>query len=205
MNPWWPAERWAGLAGVNSEISAPGSHPPLEPKAGAVNRAGRNAYGGHGYLPVYPAWYRRQIEIPASSRDKIVSLDFGGVYRDAIVFVNADNTRRAAPQRLRSGFRVDITSAVKFGKTNELAVFVDPRWFEGWWYEGAGIYRHVRLVTTDRLRIAPWGNSLSCSNPLPDRSHTSHPGVTMPRLGLRSKRQFATTTPQCGASRSPHA
>ncbi len=39
-----------------------------------------------------------------------------------------------------------------------MAIFVDPRWFEGWWYEGAGIYRHVRLLTTSRLHIAPWGS-----------------------------------------------
>jgi beta-galactosidase len=143
------------LGGREFEVPTPGSPPPSDGKPGALNRPGRDAYAGHGYLPVYPAWYRRQFTIPASNKDKIVSLDFGGVYRDAIVFVNGQFL--AQHPSGYSGFQVDITPAVKFGATNDVAVFVDPRWFEGWWYEGAGIYRHVRLVTTDRLHIATWG------------------------------------------------
>ena len=144
------------LGGREFEIPASGSPPPREGKPGALNRPGRDAYAGHGYLPVYPAWYRRQFTIPASSKDKIVQIDFGGVYRDAIVLVNGQFL--AQHPSGYTGFRIDITPAVKFGTTNEVAIFVDPRWFEGWWYEGAGIYRHVRLLTTDRLRIAPWGS-----------------------------------------------
>src|SRR5262249_54964488 len=29
--------------------------------------------------------------------------------------------------------------------------------FEGWWYEGGGIYRHVRLVSLSPTHVAPWG------------------------------------------------
>ena len=144
------------LGGREFEVPTPGSSPLRDGKPGALNRPGRDAYAGHGYLPVYPAWYRRQFTIPASSKDKIVALDFGGVYRDAIVFVNGQFV--AQHPSGYTGFRIDISPAVKFGTTNDVAIFVDPRWFEGWWYEGAGIYRHVRLVTTDRLHIAPWGS-----------------------------------------------
>lgn len=128
---------------------------PAQGRAGALNRPGRSVYGGHGYLPVYPAWYQRKILIPSSSRNKSIWLDFGGVYRDAVVFVN-DRFIAEHPGGYTS-FRLNITSAVRFGKENSIAVFVDPRWFEGWWYEGGGIYRHVRLVTTNRLQVAPWG------------------------------------------------
>jgi beta-galactosidase len=124
-------------------------------KPGDLNRPGRDPYAGHGYLPVYPAWYRKTLSIPASDKGKILSLDFGGVYRDAVVFVNGKFLYQHPSGH--TGFQVDITNAVKYGAENSVEVFVDPRWFEGWWYEGGGIYRHVSLITTDRLRIAPWG------------------------------------------------
>jgi len=136
------------------ECEVPNGSSP-QGSTGALNRPGRSAYGGHGYLPLFPAWYQRKVLIPASSKNKSVWLDFGGVYRDAAVFVNGQFIREH-PSGYTS-FRLNITSALQFGKENSIAVFVDPRWFEGWWYEGGGIYRHVRLITTDRLQIAPWG------------------------------------------------
>lgn len=137
-----------------SECEAPsGSAEQGHP--GTLNRAGRSAYGGHGYLRLYPAWYRRKLVIPASSKGKSVWLDFGGIYRDAVIFVNGQFIDQHASGY--SSFRLNITSAVHYREENTVAVFVDPRWFEGWWYEGGGIYRHVRLVITDPLQIAPWG------------------------------------------------
>ena len=60
---------------------------------------------------------------------------------------------------------MDITSAARFGEKNEIAVFVDPRWFEGWWYEGGGIYRHVRLIVSGKLHISPSGTFVDASVP----------------------------------------
>jgi beta-galactosidase len=125
-----------------------------EGKPGAP-KARRNAYGGHGYLPLYPAWYQRKLMIPAADKGKNVWLDFGGVYRDAVVFVNGKFIAQHASGY--SSFRLDITSAVRCGEENSIAVFVDPRWLEGWFYEGGGIYRHVRLIVADKLHVAPWG------------------------------------------------
>jgi beta-galactosidase len=132
--------------------------PPSEPSqiAGKSNpRSKRSAYGGHGYLPVYPAWYRRAFTIPASANGKSVWLEFGGVYRDAIVFVNGQFVEQH-PSGYTT-FRINITPQIHYGAKNEVAVFVDPRWWEGWWYEGGGIYRHVRLIVADKLHAAPWG------------------------------------------------
>jgi beta-galactosidase len=128
---------------------------PTNGQPGALNGPGRNPYGGHGYLPLYPAWYRRTMTIPASDESRTVWLDFEGVYRDAVVFINGRFIDEHPGGY--TGFRLNITSAVRFGQENTIAVFVDPRWFEGWWYEGGGIYRHVRLITTDPLQVAPWG------------------------------------------------
>jgi beta-galactosidase len=118
-------------------------------------RLGRSPYGGHGYLPVYPAWYRRILFVPSSAQGKSIGLNFGGIYRDGVVFING----RFIAQHPSgyTAFRLDITSDVRYGVNNEIAVFVDPRWFEGWFYEGGGIYRHVRLIVTDKLHVAPWG------------------------------------------------
>ena len=69
------------------ECGPPGAE-PQQGHPGALNRPGRNNYGGHGYLPVYPAWYERNLNLAESDRDKNVWLDFDGVYRDAFVFIN---------------------------------------------------------------------------------------------------------------------
>lgn len=136
------------------ECEVPKGGPP-EGHPGALNRPGRGAYGGHGYLPLYPAWYQRKLVIPTKDEGKSVWLDFGGVYRDAVVFVNGKFIAQHASGY--TGFRLDISSAVHYGKENSIAVFVDPRWLEGWWYEGGGIYRHVRLIVANKLHVSPWG------------------------------------------------
>ncbi len=148
------------LGGRECEI--PNGSPPTG-KAGALNRPGRDAYAGHGYLPVYPAWYRRNLAISASAKGKSVWLDFGGVYRDAVIFVNGKFLDQHASGY--TGFRLNITAAIRYGEENSVAVFVDPRWFEGWWYEGGGIYRQVRLIIADPLQVAPWGTFVDAQVP----------------------------------------
>lgn len=45
-----------------------------------------------------------------------------------------------------NSFVVDATDMALYGdQVNDLVVFVDATQIEGWWYEGAGIYRHVNL------------------------------------------------------------
>jgi beta-galactosidase len=140
--------------------------PPKAPNAAKRNpRLRRSAYGGHGYLPVYPAWYRRSFFIPASASGRVVWLDFGGIYRDAVVFVNGHFAVQHPSGY--TGFRLNVTSHIHFGADNEVAVFVDPRWFEGWFYEGGGIYRHVRLIITNKLQVAPWGTFVTSKVPGP--------------------------------------
>jgi beta-galactosidase len=56
-----------------------------------------------------------------------------------------------------SSFRYDITDVANYGGENTISVRVDASQFEGWFYEGAGIYRHVWLVKTAPLAVAPEG------------------------------------------------
>ena len=144
------------------ECAVPSGPPPAARPAPPLNTP-RSAYGGHGYLPVYPAWYQRKISVSASAKGKTIWLEFGGVYRDAVVFINGKFIEQH-PSGYTT-FRLNVTSAVRVGEENTISVFVDPRWFEGWWYEGGGIYRHVRLIVTNSLQVAPWGTFVAAEVP----------------------------------------
>ena len=109
----------------------------------------------HGSLPVYPAWYRKRFSLEAADQGKCVWLYFEGVFRDAHIYVNGTLVGRHADGY--TSFHLDISDAVHFGKDNLLAVSVDPTAFEGWWYEGGGIYRHVWLNVADKTHVSPWG------------------------------------------------
>ena len=139
----WPAGLWKPVQLPNDYIVA-----------GKVVKSGR-LMASHGFLPLYPAWYRRTFSIPASAKGKTIWMNFGGVYRDAVVFINGELVGQHPGGY--TAFRYNIGRFVRYGRSNTLAVFVDPRFFEVWWYEGGGIYRHVRLIITDKLHVAPWG------------------------------------------------
>ncbi len=115
----------------------------------------QKANTGHGSLPVYPAWYRRKFTVDASDKGKSIWLYFEGVFRNARIYVNGKLISQH-PGGYTS-FHVDLSDAVRFGAENLLAVYVDPTDFEGWWYEGGGIYRHVWLNVADPTHVAPWG------------------------------------------------
>ncbi len=124
-----------------------------------------NGSAGHGFRPALPAWYRKTFALPASDKGKSVWLDFEGVYRDSKVWLNG--TLLGEHPSGYTSFRYDISQAAHFGGVNVLAVSVDPRRFEGWWYEGGGIYRHVWLHVADPLHIAPDGVAVTASLPEP--------------------------------------
>jgi beta-galactosidase len=100
-------------------------------------------------------WYRRELAIPASAQGKRLALEFDGVFRDSVVWVNGHYLHREAGGY--SSFRVDITDYLHYGGRNVVAVRVDATTQEGWWYEGAGIYRNVWLTQTDPLHVDHWG------------------------------------------------
>ncbi len=115
-----------------------------------------SADAGHGFKPVGPgfaannvAWYRRTFELPGEDAGKRLWLEFDGVFRDCEVFVNGWFVGHH--ESGYSSFRYDITDVANPGGKNVVAVKVDASQFEGWFYEGAGIYRHVWLVKTAPL------------------------------------------------------
>jgi beta-galactosidase len=122
----------------------------------------KNADTSHGFKPVGPGfpnnsigWYRRTFELPKEDSGKRIWLTFDGVFRDATVWVNGWLVTRHEGGYYP--FREDITDIAQFGGKNSLTVKVDASKFEGWFYEGAGIYRHVWLDKTAPVAIAPDG------------------------------------------------
>ena len=113
------------------------------------------ADAGHGSLPVVAAWYRKTFDLPAAYRGKSVWMDFDGVYRKSTFWLNGHLLGAHAGGY--DGFRFALNRWANFGGSNTLAVRVDPRQPEGWWYEGGGIYRHVWLNVADPVHVTPWG------------------------------------------------
>lgn len=116
----------------------------------------------HGSKPVgrkYPekaiGWYRRTFDIPSSDNGRRLSVEFDGVYRDSLVWLNGHLLGRETSGY--SSFSYDITDFVNYGGNNVLVVRADTSQYEGWFYEGGGIYRHVWLVKTSPVHVAHWG------------------------------------------------
>src|SRR6202167_2639995 len=110
---------------------------------------------GEGFAQNSVGWYRRSFDLPASDAGRRLWLEFDGAFRDCTVFVNGWFVGHH--ESGYSGFRYDFTDVARCGGRNVVTVKVDAKQFEGWFYEGAGIYRHVWLVKTAPLAVAPDG------------------------------------------------
>src|SRR5271157_5545614 len=120
------------------------------------------ALSSKGFYPLgraYPAtsvgWYRRVFELPASAAGKRISVEFDGAYREAMVVLNGFYLGRHIGGY--DPFTFDVTDFAAPGGRNVLLVRVDATQSDGWFYEGAGIYRHVWLVTTNPVHVKLWG------------------------------------------------
>ncbi len=120
----------------------------------------------HGYKAIgrnFPqnsvGWYRKSFTIPNSDLGKKISIEFDGVFRDSLVWVNGFFLGQE-PSGYKS-FSYDMTDYLNYGGNNVIVVRVDASLEEGWFYEGAGIYRHVWLTKTAPLHVAHWGTLVS--------------------------------------------
>ena len=137
---------------------------------GASNISCPTGCSGRSSIPRHVMWYRKSFGLPDSwsseaAEDSSVWVEFDGVFHSAIVYLNGVVVAQNAEGYL--GFRVplDNSTGLLRGERNVLAVFVDPDGGagfsqikrSGWWYEGAGIYRHARVVRSAAVRIAQDG------------------------------------------------
>lgn len=100
---------------------------------------------GQGYRPKGIGWYRRTFRLSPAERGKHIELQFDGIATTATIWVNG-NIVRHNWSAYDSAY-IDVTPFARFGDAlNTIAVRADSTPFQGWWYEGGGIYRHVWLV-----------------------------------------------------------
>ena len=122
----------------------------------------KEASHSHGYKAVgykFPensvGWYRKTITVPQEDLGKHLYLQFDGIFRDARIWINGFYLGHEP-----SGYATqvyDITEYLNYGEDNLICVRADATLEEGWFYEGAGIYRHVWLNKTAPLHVAPFG------------------------------------------------
>ncbi len=116
----------------------------------------------HGFKPVgglYPensiGWYRKHFSVSAKDSGNLFTIQFDGIYRDASVWLNGfflGNHKSGY-----TGVEYDLTPYLNYQQENVLVVRVDASQYEGWFYEGAGIYRHVWLNKKPPVYIATDG------------------------------------------------
>ncbi len=116
----------------------------------------QNANLSQGYRPRGFGWYRRSFKLDPADRGKSLELQFDGIATHCSVWLNGTLVHRNWCGY--TGFNIDLTPFANFGdRANTLSIRVDANAMEGWWYEGAGIYRHTWLVKRAPLHIVTDG------------------------------------------------
>jgi beta-galactosidase len=107
----------------------------------------------HGYRERCNAYYRKTFTLDGSYEGKEMFICFEGTAPTAFFYLNG-----SLMERTFSAYNETVFNATDRlycdGRPNVLSVYIDGLATEGWWYEGAGIYRHVRLYAKDKLHIA---------------------------------------------------
>jgi beta-galactosidase len=126
----------------------------------------KEASHSHGYKTVgwkYPetsvGWYRRKFYIPEKDLGKHISVRFDGIFRNAQVFCNGFYLGHEPGGYATQVY--DLTEYLNYGGENLLTVRVDASTEEGWYYEGAGIYRDVWLDKMSQVHVAPFGTFIT--------------------------------------------
>lgn len=114
---------------------------------------------GKGFPEKSIGWYRKKIAIPQEDLGRIITLKFDGVFRNSKVFFNGYFL--GTEESGYDSFEYDVTEYVNYGGENTISVRVDASMKEGWFYEGAGIYRHVWLQKTNPLHVAQNGTYIT--------------------------------------------
>jgi len=107
-------------------------------------------------------WYRKSFFVPVKDSGNKFMVHFDGVFRNCKVYLNGHYLGNN--ESGYSEFCLDISDYLNFHKKNVLVVRVDASQYEGWFYEGAGIYRHVWLEKFNPVHIAEYGTFIRTTN-----------------------------------------
>ncbi|MDP4150869.1 MAG: beta-galactosidase GalA [Bacteroidota bacterium] len=116
----------------------------------------------HGYKPVGGlfqetsiGWYRKHFTVPGTDSGARFQIRFDGVFRNASFWLNGFYLGNNLSGYVGVGY--DVTDYLRYDGDNVLVVRVDATQYEGWFYEGAGIYRHVWLNKYNNVHIPDGG------------------------------------------------
>ncbi len=117
--------------------------------------------GYSGYLRGGVGFYRKEFPALPADRGQRCCVEFDGVMRKATVWLNG--FLMGSHFGGYTGFSCDVTDVIRREgeAANVILVRVDSDDYEGWWYDGAGIYRHVWLLTTDPLHVDRHGTYIT--------------------------------------------
>lgn len=146
----------------------------------------------HGYKPVgglFPetsiGWYRKKFKVHKADSNQKFQLQFDGVFRNASFWLNGFYL--GTNQSGYVGVNYDVTDYIDTEKENTLVVRVDATQYEGWFYEGAGIYRHVWLNIFHQVHIT---NDVFIHTTLQEKNATVY--VKVPILNTSDNAQDCT-------------
>jgi beta-galactosidase len=150
---------------------------PFDPNAPMTGRG--------GYLASGIGWYRNHFTLPATvTSDKQVYIEFDGVMANSTVYING--TQLGNHPYGYVSFRYDMTKNINFGTENVIAVRTDTGLQPASrFYEGAGIYRHVRIVATDPVHVDQWATYVQTPSPT-TTSATIHVTTSVVNSGTSS-------------------
>ena len=137
------------------EVKVPHDWVSILPYADAASHSHGYKTVGYKYPETSVGWYRKTINIPASDLGKHIALQFDGIFRNARVWFNGFYMGTEP-----SGYATqvyDVTEYVNYGGDNLICVRADATLEEGWFYEGAGIYRDAWLMKSAAVGVAPFG------------------------------------------------
>lgn len=115
----------------------------------------KNENNSLGYMHYDNAWYRKHFTLPENCEGKRVVLRFDGITGKSIIYLNG--CLMTHNYSSYNSFEVDISDVVNYNEENVIAIYVNTDEWEGWWYQGGGIYRNVWLTITDPVAIDLWG------------------------------------------------
>ena len=161
------------------------------------------ALSSKGFYPLgrtYPAtsvgWYRRVFELSAGDAGKRITIEFDGSYRETMVIFNGFYIGR------HSGgydpFSFDVSDFATPGGKNVLLVRVDATSSDGWFYEGAGVYRHVWLTKTNPVHVKQWGTFVAAEVKTGEAALSIHTEVENQGVTAQDVRVISTVLDPAG-------
>lgn len=111
----------------------------------------KNENSSQGFRRRGWGYYRKHFIIPEAWRGKHIEIQFDGIATEATFWYN--NTPLQHNYSGYNSVTMDLTPMAKYNKENIITVEVNADKSEGWWYEGAGIYRDTRIIVSEPCHI----------------------------------------------------